>query len=300
MDYDDGLAVWDAIRSTGVIAVGIETYANSRRMEKSLRLQNADLTTEYNLFEADLARPKVKEADFCGKARHVEYRQRAHQPAMLCTLVMTDNVDSQGRRTLSGGDPARDGPGDRRDARRCARPQVLHDLDRLSARRSAGTSRSPICRGTMRRRGESSGSVFWRRLPRGGGGRGLHRRFTTRRTSSREAEGHAPPSSLRGALATKQSIRRRALRRQDCFAALAMTDPESDILHETEGVVDRRVRVARRDGVADPEQLERLRPGSARRIVVGRRSAGRVTFPRGSSRPASARSRARRAGSFRG
>lgn len=96
MAYEDGLAVWDALRSTGVIAVGVETYANSRRLEKSLRLQNADLLTEYNLLEADLARPKVKADDFCGKARHVEYRERAHQPAMLCTLVMTDNVDSKG------------------------------------------------------------------------------------------------------------------------------------------------------------------------------------------------------------
>ena len=65
-------------------------------MEKSLRLQNADLLTEYNLLEADLARPKVKEADFRGKAKHLEYRAREHQPAMLCTLVMTDNVDAQG------------------------------------------------------------------------------------------------------------------------------------------------------------------------------------------------------------
>ncbi len=96
MAYDDGLAVWDALRSTGVIAVGVETYANSRRLEKSLRLQNADLLTEYNLLEADLARPKVKADDFCGKARHVEYRARDHQPAMLCTLVMTDNVDAKG------------------------------------------------------------------------------------------------------------------------------------------------------------------------------------------------------------
>jgi glycine cleavage system aminomethyltransferase T/glycine/D-amino acid oxidase-like deaminating enzyme len=96
MAYEDGLAVWDALRSTGVIAVGVETYANSRRMEKSLRLQNADLLTEYNLLEADLARPKVKEADFCGKAKHLEYKARDHQPAMLCTLVMTDNLDSKG------------------------------------------------------------------------------------------------------------------------------------------------------------------------------------------------------------
>ncbi len=96
MAYEDGLAVWDALRSTGVMAVGIETYANSRRMEKSLRLQNADLLTEYNLLEADLARPKVKEADFRGKAKHLEHRAREHQPAMLCTLVMTDNSDSKG------------------------------------------------------------------------------------------------------------------------------------------------------------------------------------------------------------
>ena len=96
MRYEDGLAVWDALRATGVMAVGVETYANSRRMEKSLRLQNADLLTEYNLLEADLARPKVKEADFRGKRKHLEYRARDHQPAMLCTLVMTNNVDSKG------------------------------------------------------------------------------------------------------------------------------------------------------------------------------------------------------------
>lgn len=96
MRYEDGLAVWDALRGIGVMAVGVETYANSRRLEKSLRLQNADLHTQYNLLEAALARPKVKEADFCGKAKHVEYREREHQPAMLCTLIMTDNVDAQG------------------------------------------------------------------------------------------------------------------------------------------------------------------------------------------------------------
>ncbi|MBW8321841.1 MAG: dehydrogenase, partial [Rhizobium sp.] len=96
MTYEDGLAVWDALRSTGVMAFGVETYANSRRMEKSLRLQNGDLLTQYNLIEADLARPKVKEADFRGKAKHLEYKARPHQPAMLCTLVMTDNVDAKG------------------------------------------------------------------------------------------------------------------------------------------------------------------------------------------------------------
>ena len=96
MRYEDGLAVWDALRGIGVMAVGVETYANSRRLENSLRLQNAALHTQYNLIAAALARPKVKEADFRGKAKHVEYRERDHQPAMLCTLVMTDNKDANG------------------------------------------------------------------------------------------------------------------------------------------------------------------------------------------------------------
>ena len=109
MKYEDGLAVWDALRSTGVIAVGVETYANSRRMEKSLRLQNADLLTQYNLYEADLARPKVKEADLRGKAKHVEYRERDKQPAMLCTLVMLENTDAKGvKRYPVGAMPVQD------------------------------------------------------------------------------------------------------------------------------------------------------------------------------------------------
>jgi glycine cleavage system aminomethyltransferase T/glycine/D-amino acid oxidase-like deaminating enzyme len=96
MKYDDGLAVWDAIREHDVMPFGVETYANTRRLEKSLRLQNADLLTEYNLFEADLARPKVKEADFVGKAAHLEYKAKDHQVAKLCTFIMTENVDDEG------------------------------------------------------------------------------------------------------------------------------------------------------------------------------------------------------------
>ncbi len=96
MAYGDALPVWDAIRAQGVMPFGVETYANSRRMEKSLRLQNADLLTEYNLLEADLARPKVKDADFVGKAAYLAHRARPHQPATLCTLVITDNRDASG------------------------------------------------------------------------------------------------------------------------------------------------------------------------------------------------------------
>lgn len=94
--FSYGLSLWDLIYAQGPTPVGVETYANSRRLEKSLRLQNADLLTEYNLYEADLARPKVKEADFHGKDAYLAIREREHQPAYLCTLTMTNNIDSNG------------------------------------------------------------------------------------------------------------------------------------------------------------------------------------------------------------
>ena len=94
--YDAGLPVWDALYAAGVTPVGIETYANSRRLEKSLRLQNADLRTEYNLLEAGLERPRVKAAEFHGKAAHLAQRHAGRQDAYLCTLGMTDNRDRDG------------------------------------------------------------------------------------------------------------------------------------------------------------------------------------------------------------
>jgi len=94
--FSYGMSLWDLIYEQGATPVGVETYANSRRLEKSLRLQNADLLTEYNLIEADLARPKVKEADFHGKAAYLEQRGRDQQAAYLCTMTMTDNVDANG------------------------------------------------------------------------------------------------------------------------------------------------------------------------------------------------------------
>ncbi|GAA0395079.1 FAD-dependent oxidoreductase [Cocleimonas flava] len=94
--YEDGLAVWDALYAEGVLPVGIETYASSRRVEKSLRIQNTDILTEYNLLEVDLARKLVKAADFYGKEAYLKIRDREHQPATLCTLSMEDNTDANG------------------------------------------------------------------------------------------------------------------------------------------------------------------------------------------------------------
>ena len=94
--FSFGLSLWDLVFAQGATPIGVETYANSRRLEKSFRLQNADLLTDYNLIEAGLARPTVKDADFHGKQAYLEQRAQDAQPAYLCTLVMTDNRDSKG------------------------------------------------------------------------------------------------------------------------------------------------------------------------------------------------------------
>ncbi|RED52077.1 GcvT family protein [Aestuariispira insulae] len=91
-----GLALWDMFREVGITPIGVETYANSRRLEKSLRLQNADLLSHYNLLEAGLARPKVKAADFRGKEANIAQRALDNQVAMLCTMSVTDNIDKDG------------------------------------------------------------------------------------------------------------------------------------------------------------------------------------------------------------
>ncbi|AWN15135.1 FAD-dependent oxidoreductase [Salinisphaera sp. LB1] len=96
MPFSYGLTLWDLLFEAGVTPVGIETYASSRRLEKSLRLQNADLLTDYNLYEAGLSRPKVKAAEFHGKEAYLTQRERTHQPAYLCTMTMLENVDRNG------------------------------------------------------------------------------------------------------------------------------------------------------------------------------------------------------------
>ena len=95
-DFDSGLPLWDQLFALGVVPIGVETYANSRRLEKSLRLQNADLETDFNLYEAGLARSVVKKAAFHGKSAYLAQRGLDQQTSYLCTLVMLANEDAEG------------------------------------------------------------------------------------------------------------------------------------------------------------------------------------------------------------
>ena len=104
-DSEDGLALYDSLLEVGVVPVGIETYANSRRLEKSFRLQGADLETNYNACESAIERRLVKAADFHGKAAHLAHREE--QPsAILCTMTLDDlNVSGKGSRYPVGISP---------------------------------------------------------------------------------------------------------------------------------------------------------------------------------------------------
>lgn len=104
-EKEEGLALYDSLLEAGVIPVGIETYANSRRLEKSFRLQGADLETEYNACESAVERPKVKEADFHGKSAHLKHREE-DPSAILCTMTLDNlNVSEKGYRYPVGISP---------------------------------------------------------------------------------------------------------------------------------------------------------------------------------------------------
>ena len=89
----------------GVVAVGIGVYATTGRLEKGYRAHGNELELDFDLVEAGMARPKVKDADFVGKAAYLE--QRAKPPAaILCTLTVDDPTSSSGvARYMLGKEP---------------------------------------------------------------------------------------------------------------------------------------------------------------------------------------------------
>jgi glycine cleavage system aminomethyltransferase T len=96
LDNDPAIALplYDALLDAGVVPVGIETYASSRRLEKCFRLQGADLETEWNAYESGVARAKVKSADFIGKEAYLASREQQPE-AMLCTMTL-DTLSVEG------------------------------------------------------------------------------------------------------------------------------------------------------------------------------------------------------------
>jgi glycine cleavage system aminomethyltransferase T len=87
------------------VPVGIGTYAVTSRLEKGYRAHGAELELDFDLVEAGMARPSLKDADFVGRAAYE--RQRAAEPAaILCTLTVDDPTSSTGvKRYMLGREP---------------------------------------------------------------------------------------------------------------------------------------------------------------------------------------------------
>jgi glycine cleavage system aminomethyltransferase T/glycine/D-amino acid oxidase-like deaminating enzyme len=106
---EEGLRVWDALweagKPHGMAAVGIGTYAVTARLEKGYRAHGAELELDFDLVEAGMARPTVKDADFIGKEAYL--RRRSEDPAaILCTLTVDDPTSASGvKRYMLGREP---------------------------------------------------------------------------------------------------------------------------------------------------------------------------------------------------
>jgi glycine cleavage system aminomethyltransferase T len=112
---EQGLRLWDALweagQPLGLAACGIGVYGTTGRLEKGYRAHGNELETEYNVVEAGMTAPRVKEEDFIGKAAHL--RHRSEEPAaILCTLTVDDHRSKSGeKRYMLGREPVltRDG-----------------------------------------------------------------------------------------------------------------------------------------------------------------------------------------------
>jgi glycine cleavage system aminomethyltransferase T/glycine/D-amino acid oxidase-like deaminating enzyme len=106
---EQGRRVWDALwragQPHGLVPVGIGTYAVTSRLEKGYRAHGAELELDFDLVEAGMARPTLKDADFIGRAAY-ERQRASDSAAVLCTLTLDDPTSSTGvKRYMLGREP---------------------------------------------------------------------------------------------------------------------------------------------------------------------------------------------------
>jgi glycine cleavage system aminomethyltransferase T/glycine/D-amino acid oxidase-like deaminating enzyme len=101
--------LWDLLlaagRPRGLVPVGIGVYGTTGRLEKGYRAFGAELTGEYDPVEAGMTRPRVKSADFIGKAAYLPARE-SPPAALLRTLTLDSAESADGTpRYMLGGEP---------------------------------------------------------------------------------------------------------------------------------------------------------------------------------------------------
>jgi glycine cleavage system aminomethyltransferase T/glycine/D-amino acid oxidase-like deaminating enzyme len=107
--FEQGQVLWDILweagQPHGLVPAGIGVYGTTGRIEKGYRLFGAELESEYNVVEAGMQRPSVKDADFVGKDAHLRHREE-EPAALLCTLTLDDATSSSGvKRYMMGREP---------------------------------------------------------------------------------------------------------------------------------------------------------------------------------------------------
>jgi glycine cleavage system aminomethyltransferase T len=106
---EEGAKAWDTIfaagQEHGLLPVGIGVYATTGRLEKGYRALGSELTADFTIVEAGMARPTVKKQDFVGREAYLAQREAA-PIAHLCTLSVNDHLSASGfARYMLGGEP---------------------------------------------------------------------------------------------------------------------------------------------------------------------------------------------------
>ena len=96
---EQGARMWDTLWEAGephkLVACGIGVYGTTGRLEKGYRAYGAELESEYDVVEAGMTGPRIKEQDFVGKAAHLRQLE-ADPAAILCTLTVDDHTSASG------------------------------------------------------------------------------------------------------------------------------------------------------------------------------------------------------------
>jgi glycine cleavage system aminomethyltransferase T len=115
--FEQGRALWDLLweagQPHGLVPAGIGVYGTTGRIEKGYRLFGNELEAEYNVVEAGMQRPTVKDTDFVGKEAHLRHREE-EPAATLSTLTVDDPTSSTGvKRYMLGREPILTANGER-------------------------------------------------------------------------------------------------------------------------------------------------------------------------------------------
>ena len=106
---EQGARLWDIVAEAGaphgVVPAGIGVYGTTGRLEKCYRAFGFELDADYDVVEAGMTTPRVKEQDFVGKEAHLRARE-SEPAAILCTLTVDDHTSRAGvKRYMLGREP---------------------------------------------------------------------------------------------------------------------------------------------------------------------------------------------------